>query len=512
MGSYASASDPREVLTIHAPNGAGAFGGSVVFVPDLTGDGLDEILVGEGQTSGVTGGAYLFNGSDGTLLLSLDSPGLNHGFGFDVAVVGDLNGDSFSEIAVGSRCTVWPSCPSPTGASIIDPVTGSQLYSFTGDGNSFFGDGVAGLGDVNQDGVGDFIIGSSDDNCAGTDTGRVFAYSGADGSLLYAVCGSGAWDRFGVAGISSVGDVDGDGNSDWVAGALEYGCPSPCDGPGYARLVSGSTGATIHTYTDSSGISLGVSPAPAGDLNGDKTTDYYVGDSTQSKLHAVSGATGSAIWIREIPGSNFGENNCRIEDLDGDGVSDVCSQGSTSNTTYVLSGATGETIFEIPNAAGTGDLDASGDVTGDGFPDLAIADRGAGVVRIFSFSPDADRWEDLGGGSSGTNGNPTLTVSGPLTVGSILHVELANAAPNAPMLAWLSIRSVPLSALGGTIYAYPVIFQTSRQSDESGAHVESSLWRPGVPSGAELYLQYLIQDFSVPDQITLSNAVTATTP
>jgi hypothetical protein len=121
------------------------------------------------------------------------------------------------------------------------------------------------------------------------------------------------------------------------------------------------------------------------------------------------------------------------------------------------------------------------------------------------------QFADLGGGTTGINGAPTLTASSALTAGAVIDVDLVNAAPSAIMLAWLSVTSVPLNVLGGTIFANPFVIKFVFASDPAGEFSLSALW-PGSPPGVPLYLQFLIQDISVPPHITLSNAVMAITP
>jgi len=123
-----------------------------------------------------------------------------------------------------------------------------------------------------------------------------------------------------------------------------------------------------------------------------------------------------------------------------------------------------------------------------------------------------DPWTNLGGGSPGVFGVPELTVEGPLTAGSTLSLDLQNAPPFNLILAWLSFSSTPFNALGGTIHAFPYSAQFLRLTTATGSHSESPLWPSGIAPGMDLYLQFLVQDFSVPDKITLSNAMTATTP
>jgi len=121
-------------------------------------------------------------------------------------------------------------------------------------------------------------------------------------------------------------------------------------------------------------------------------------------------------------------------------------------------------------------------------------------------------WTDLGGAAPGAHGPPRLTAVGSLTAGSILDINLKQTEPDARMLTWLSFTSAPLNILGGTIHAYPFDVQLVRTAFGDGTYSESVVWPPGIPAGIEMYLQFLIVDFSVPSQLTLSNALMATTP
>ena len=127
-------------------------------------------------------------------------------------------------------------------------------------------------------------------------------------------------------------------------------------------------------------------------------------------------------------------------------------------------------------------------------------------------APEPEEWTNLGGGSPGSGGVPALTANGTLVVATPFQIDLANAPPSALMLAWLAFDPTPIAALGGTLHASPADVQFFRVSDGAGALSEGGPWPPGVPPGTELTLQFLVQDLSVPAQITLSNAVRKLSP
>jgi len=160
-----------------------------------------------------------------------------------------------------------------------------------------------------------------------------------------------------------------------------------------------------------------------------------------------------------------------------------------------------------------GSVVVCGTTTSTDFPVTpGAADPAAGGFAKGFVAKFNAHWPDLGGAAPGIAGPPALTGKGALYAGAPTTILLSDAAPDALMLAWLSFRSQPWNILGGTLHAYPVNLQVPRSSDASGSDALEFAWPAGIPSGLPFTLQYLIQDFSVPAQITLSNAVTARTP
>ncbi len=121
-------------------------------------------------------------------------------------------------------------------------------------------------------------------------------------------------------------------------------------------------------------------------------------------------------------------------------------------------------------------------------------------------------WEDLGGGTFGINGFPTLVGSGTLIGGQTATLLLTNAPPNGLVLAWYSLQSNPQNFFGGTIYPLPILNQLFFFSNFLGSLQLSTPWPLGIPTGTEIWFQFLLDDPSVIHNITLSNAVKATTP
>ncbi len=147
------------------------------------------------------------------------------------------------------------------------------------------------------------------------------------------------------------------------------------------------------------------------------------------------------------------------------------------------------------------------DVSADGTVFSGGGTNGPWVIRI------EPTWVDLGGGAAGVAGVPRFTADGELTAGSVVTLALEDAAPSALMAGWLALGdTAPIAVLGGTLHANPKVLQILRFSDGAGAWDESLVWPAGVPAGTEFTVQMLVQDGSVPDGITMSNAVAAVSP
>jgi hypothetical protein len=139
------------------------------------------------------------------------------------------------------------------------------------------GRSVAGAGDVNGDGVVDFIVGAAGANPNGVNhAGSAYVYSGADGTLLYQKDGFGRSDEFGWA-VAGTGDVNGDGRDDFIIGA-RFADPDTLTNAGKAYVYSGMDGSLLYEK-DGLGKNdeMGFSVAGAGDLNGDGKSDFIVG-------------------------------------------------------------------------------------------------------------------------------------------------------------------------------------------------------------------------------------------
>ncbi len=223
------------------------FSFSIATAGDINGDGYSDVIVGAYKYNSEAGKAYLFKGSasglSSTASWSQAGADVSYRFGMCVATAGDVNGDGYSEVVIGANyfnSRMGKAYVFNGGASGL-----SASYSWTANGelaSAGFGLTVASAGDVNGDGYSDIAIGSPQYN---SNQGKVYVYpgsaSGVSGTAIWTGTGAGATDRYGY-GLASAGDVNGDGHPDLLIGA-PYASTST--GNAYLYLGNGGAGKSV---------------------------------------------------------------------------------------------------------------------------------------------------------------------------------------------------------------------------------------------------------------------------
>ncbi|NQU17180.1 MAG: FG-GAP repeat protein, partial [Candidatus Saganbacteria bacterium] len=178
---------------------------------------------------------------------------------------------------------------------------GSQLYRKDGAAaGDLLGSGVSSAGDINQDGYDDFIVGAYRASPGGkSQAGSAYIYSGIDGSIIYQKDGENAGDNFGVSS-SSLGDINSDGIPDFIVAAY-WSDPGGISNAGSAYVYSGADGSLIYQKDGTvENQYLGNKVSSAGDVNGDGTPDFFVGsygtNNYNGEIYLYSGSDGSLLW------------------------------------------------------------------------------------------------------------------------------------------------------------------------------------------------------------------------
>jgi hypothetical protein len=245
------------------PFGSTYTAGASVALGDVTGDGIPDIVVASGVTGTSMGGTVqIYNGATRKLIASFTPLG-GFGGGLDVAV-GDVNGDGHADIVVGVMGGGWPV------VTVINGATGKVMDQFLAYSTSFGGGVRVGVGDVNDDGYADVVVGPGAD---------------ANGQLVKVYSGKSILTGTGTPQL--LGTLNPFPN---YTGAVSVAVGNLTSG-GYADIVVGS-----QSYSDLfkvySGASLSVSSPPAPLFT---QTAWATVDTTGIKVALVSNAAGNGL-------------------------------------------------------------------------------------------------------------------------------------------------------------------------------------------------------------------------
>lgn len=225
------------VITVDSNQANALFGYSVGTAGDVNGDGYNDVLVGAPgyNISGTlnAGAAFVFLGAtDGvsTTYTAIYGDQSDARYGHAVSTAGDVNNDGYSDILVGAPLYDKDTLVS-IGAAFV--YLGSPTGVITTPNRCFYGNAagaqlgaaVGAVGDANNDGYADVIIGAPRADYGQDDEGAAYIYlgsaAGLSTNLVWRGEGNKAEATFGF-GVGSAGDVDDDGFVDVIVGAPDY--------------------------------------------------------------------------------------------------------------------------------------------------------------------------------------------------------------------------------------------------------------------------------------------------
>jgi len=293
LGSSAGVSG-SPAWTAESQQAGAEFGFSVGTAGDVNGDGYSDIIVGARRYDNgepEEGRAYVYLGSASGLAASpaWTAEGQQVGalFGISAGSAGDVNGDGYSDVVVGAfaydgsftdegQALVYLGSAAGLAGSPAWTTNGGQVIAY-------LGRSVGGAGDVNGDGYSDIIVGAYGFDNDQINEGRTFVYLGSASGLASSAAWTAEGDQSDAShgsAVCSAGDVNGDGYSDVIVGAIGYSNGQTAEGR--ARVFLGSaSGLAGSSAWSSEGDQLsalfGFSACGAGDVNGDGYSDIVVG-------------------------------------------------------------------------------------------------------------------------------------------------------------------------------------------------------------------------------------------
>ncbi len=125
---------------------------------------------------------------------------------------------------------------------------------------------------------------------------------------------------------------------------------------------------------------------------------------------------------------------------------------------------------------------------------------------------DTSAWTDAGAGLAGTNGVPNLIGAGTLSGGSPGALILTKARASAFCMLAVSMASTPVPFKGGVLVAFPALLLVPFTTQADGALPVNFTWQAGVPTGTQVWFQFLVSDLVAVQKVAQSNAVKGTTP
>lgn len=349
----------------------------VAWAGDVDADGLGDLLVSApGRQS--EGYVFVLN-SRGESLWRLDATEFSFAFGASLSPVGDWDQDGHMDFAIGDPqdfrsglTTGW--------VGVYSGKSGQLMWETYCDNEEVgrCGSALSGTCQIDAGSPGDLVVGIP----GSSGGGAILVYSGITQEIILKIESPLATASFGQS-LSCLGDWNQDGVDDILVGA-----PTANNSSGAAFIYSGLDGSLLQSFLGQSEDRLGKSVSFAGDVYGDGAETALLGaPQNNTKLgyaelhHAKQGLLYK--WRGESEGGlNFGEAVGYLGDYNLDGFFDILigdpSYKAALGRVYIYSGQTGELLVQY-----TGDGESwannfgfsvfsAGDITGNDVPDLII--------------------------------------------------------------------------------------------------------------------------------------------
>jgi len=325
--------------------------------PDLTGDGVNEVLIG---TSGGSRSVYALSGADGTELWMFDTHIWNDGgWVYEVYPIEDINNDFIPDVVACAGDN-----GSGTGPRRVFAMSGAsgQLLWASAESAAFFC--VRTIADVTGDGI-DEVIG-------GNTNGSVYCFNGVTGATVWtATVGIGSP----VFVLLAMGNANPEQTqTEDVVVASAYNGVYCLDGGNGSRIWTVPLSSTVYEL------------AVGGEMTGDNVREVYYG-TVNGRVGCLDGATGIQVWQQTADPHSSANVLCMysIPDVTGDDVPDIIA-GTLGNNIVLLNGWDGQRQWATIGVGPAAAIDAIGilpDIDGNDSWEILAGNR-EGIVQALS--------------------------------------------------------------------------------------------------------------------------------
>lgn len=293
------------------------FGRSVAFI-NINNDQYTDVAIGSPFSNNATknngvGKVDIYRGSASspylTKVSTLNPPARSTTirFGWSVANAGDVNGDGYDDLAVGAHYY-----NGQKGAVFIywgssGGYSGTKYWMYQGEvAGRYLGYSVAGLGDVNGDGIDDFIASGYSEAVQATSAGKNFIFYGKKASTsgwnpteVWGYSNNKNWQHLGYK-VSYIGNVNGSGANEVAFGG--YGKDDAV--PGVAYIFAGKSIVPIDDQIDGA-INVAVSTANPSQAN---WFDNVAGNTVPPELYTTCNGVQGVFHKNVCPGTTRGDD------------------------------------------------------------------------------------------------------------------------------------------------------------------------------------------------------------
>lgn len=522
---------------------------SLASVGDVDGDGFEDLAVGAPRAAGLqldAGCVYVMSARTGHPLLTVLGEVTGDRFGWDVAGLGDIDGDGVGDLIVGAPLHEWTSGTDKGAVYTISGANGALIWKLGGNSSGDrMGTAVAGPGDVNGDGVPDYAFSLPYSDQIVTDGGLVWIHSGATHGSLRLYTGQQTGETFGFA-LDGTGDMNGDGVPDLLVGSPRYDPNAALLEAGRGVVVSGAGSGIVifNRHGQTVGGQLGYSVAGLGDSDGDGFRDVAFGEpffgSGAGKALVVSGGPNHAqvLQVFGADGERLGWSVAGLDDTDGDGLGDLIIGAPLADyggihdngRVDVYKPSSGALLHQwsgyVPGDEMGSAVASAGDLNTDGFTDMVSGaplndDPGldSGWARLILGS--APYPVPYCAGKLNSHGcTPPIIFTGcaSASIGDNFHLHADNVLPNQPGILIWSLGSAATPFMGGTLCLAPPIRRTPPQvaigagpcGGQYDFHFSQALMaQHGLVPGSKVFAQYWYRDpgLPAPNSIGLTNGL-----